>query len=231
LWSGEHDPDVFINEWRRNFWFDLHKKTGNSDEDKFSGGFDVQYIRERDTTTVYGKFSEKTRDDKKTEDEREVGVDFERLLGPEKRHLWYLRASWLQDQIEDLELRSIYATGYGYYFIRNNATILRGRSGLQYRIEDFYSEETRDDIGLDLGVEFKTKITDNIAWYTDLEYAPAFEDLNNYIASHESGLNIPFGVDITMTLKTGIEHNYTSQPAEDFSKLDTRYFMRLEFEF
>jgi putative salt-induced outer membrane protein YdiY len=231
LWSGEHDPDIFINRWKRQVSIDMHQKNGNSDEERLSGGMKVKYIRENDVSTVYGKFNDKTRGTRKSADDRQFGADYELLLGEDKRHSWYARSEWLKDKIDDLKLRSTYATGYGYYFLKNKEITLRARSGLQFREEQFYHDETEQDIGLDFGLGYEQQFFEKLKWYTDVVYSPVVENLADYLFTHESGLSIPFGDDISLVLKSGVEHSYTTRPAEGFKELDTRYFMRLVFEF
>ncbi|MCH2205210.1 MAG: DUF481 domain-containing protein [Lentisphaerales bacterium] len=231
LWTGEYDPDVFINKWERKVTVDMHQKNGNSDEEKFAGGLEVKYIREYDVSKVYGKFRDTTRGERKTADEREFGVDYELLLGEEKKHSWYARTDWLKDKIDDLKLRSTYASGYGYYFVKDPDLVLRARTGIQYREENFYNDPTEDSTGLDFGLDYEQEFFDKLSWYTEIEYSPAFESFEDYILTHESGLSIPFGEDISLIWRTGVEHNYTTMPAEGFEKLDTLYFMKLIFEF
>lgn len=231
LWSDGIDPDIFQNNWKRSVWLDFNQKNGNSNEVQYKGGFEVSYIRERDTTKIAGKFNSKDKNEQRTSDDRQIGLDYERLMGPNKRHAWYARSHWLKDKIDEIKLRSTYATGYGYYFIRDIDTTLRGRTGIQYRIEEYYEDDTESSTGLDLGVNFKTKLLESLSWYTDFEYSPAFDDFNNYIVLHESGFSVPLGINIELNLKAGVEHEYTSQPAEDVDEMDTKYFLRLEFEF
>ena len=211
--EGEHDPDVFINKWQRKVYMDMHQKNGNSDEEKISGGMQIKYIREHDVSTVYGKFNDKTRGTRKSADDRQVGLDYELLLGEDKRHSWYARSDWLKDKIDDLKLRSTYATGYGYYFIRDRDITLRARSGLQFREEQFYNDDTKDNVGLDFGLDYEQQFFEKLKWYTELVYSPVFENLSDYLLTHESGLSIPFGEDISLLLKSGVEHSYTTTPA------------------
>lgn len=231
LWSDGQDPDIFQNIWKRSVWLDFNQRNGNSTEVQYKGGFNIRYLRERDTTKFSGRFDSRDRNERKTSDDRQIGLDYERLMGPNRKHSWYVRTHWLKDKIDEIKLRSTYASGYGYYFLRSLKTQLRGRAGIQYRIQDYYEDSTERSTGVEFGMDFKTKILDNLSWYTEMEYSPAFDDFSNYIVLHESGFSVPLGIDIELNLRAGIEHEYTSQPAEDVESIDTRYFLRLEFEF
>ena len=231
LWSGDMDPDLFVNKWKRLIYFNMVKRNGNKDEENIDGGFELKYLREFDTLTLYAGFENDTRNDSKTADEYRWGIDYEKRFGENLHHSWYIRADWEKDKLKELDLRSTYATGYGYYFIKETGTLLRGRAGLLYRTEEFIDGESNDSIGIDFGLSFEKTIFDDIAWYTKVTYAPAFEDFGDFRLDHESGVTIPFATDITMSLKAGVNHEYDSSAAEGTENLDTKYFMRLQIEF
>ena len=231
LWAGEKDPDVFINKWSRLIYINMVKRHGNKDEENFDGGIELSYLREFDTLKLYAEFDQDSRNDNKTSDEYRWGVDYEKRFGEVLRHSWYLRAEWEKDRIKGIDLRSTYATGYGYYFIKEDKTLLRGRAGLLYRIEDYIEDDSSESVGVDFGLNFKKTLFSDVSWYTDITYSPAFDDFGNFTVDHESGLEIPFKTSIDLSLKTGVNHEYDSHPAEDTSKLDTKYFMKLQLKF
>lgn len=231
LWSTGNDPDVFQNVWKRKIWFNFASKDGNSDKTSINIGFDLSYLQEFSTTRVYGKWADEENNDNKTKDEWLLGTDYEQRFA-DSRDSWYARAEFERDKIDDLKLSQTYALGYGYYFIDEKPTSLRGRAGIQYRIEDYFDDDDNDAIGLDFGLNFKTKITEKIKWFTNITFTPAFEDpQNDYDIKHESGISMPLDLDWDMSLKAGVEHDYNSMPARGREHLDTEYFLRLEVEF
>lgn len=231
LWSGENDPDVFINRWNRLIYLNMVKRHGNADEANFDGGFELSYLREFDTFKLYAEFDQDTRDETKTSNQYRWGADYEKRFGEDLRHLWYLRSEWEKDRIKGVYLRSTYATGYGYYFIKEEQTSLRGRAGLLYRTEDLIDDDSTESVGIDFGLNFKKVLFSDVSWYTNLSYSPAFEDFGNFTLEHESGLIIPFKTEFDLSLKTGVRHEFDSHPAEDKSKVDTEYFMKLQLQF
>ena len=231
LWSVGIDPDVFINKWKRLIFMNFVKSHGNKDEENFDGGFELSYLRQFDTLKLYAEMEQDSRGERKSSDEYRWGVDYEKRFGEDLRHSWYLRADWEKDRIKEVDLRSTYATGYGYYFIKNDDTSLRARTGILYRTEDFIEDDSTESIGVDFGINFEKVIYGDMSWYTDITYSPAFEDFSNFRLEHESGLIIPLKADFDLSLKTGVSHEYDSLPAEDKDKLDTKYFMRLQLQF
>ena len=231
LWSSGNDPDVFQNVWKRKIWFDFAKTDGNSDKTSIDIGFDLTYLQELSTTRIYGKWADEENNGDKTKDEWLLGTDYEQRIS-ESRNSWYARVEFERDKIDDIKLKQTYAAGYGYYFIDEKPTSLRGRVGLQYTLEDYFEDESTDSIGLDFGLNFKTDITEKVKWFTDITYTPAFEDpQNDYDLKHQSGITMPLDFEWDMSLKAGVEHDYNSMPAEGTKHLDTEYFLRLEVEF
>ena len=230
LWT-ENDPDQFQSKWVRKIWTDFVRRTGNSTSSNLSGGFTFRLNRQFDTLKLYGRFIRNKRKEVKTADERMLGVDFESRFGHEQRHSWYVRAEFEKDRLEDLSLRSTYGLGYGYYLIKNDANSLRARVGTVYREEEYYTADRQSSFALDAGILYKQNLYDNIDWYTEVTYSPAFDATGNYRVVHESGLEVPLSLAVDLTLRSGVEHTYNSIPAEDRKSTDTRYFMRLELTF
>jgi len=231
LWTGDLDPDIFVNRWTRLLYINMVKRHGNRDEENFDGGFQLSYLREFDTLKLYAEIEQDSRNDRKTSDEYRWGGDYEKRFGDDLRHSWYFRAEWEKDRIKDIDLKSTYAAGYGYYFIKEDKTLLRGRTGILYETVEYIEDDSTESVGVDFGINFKKTLFGDVSWYTDITYAPAFEDFGNFTLDHESGLEIPFKTSIDLSLKTGVQHEYDSIPAEDKSKLDTKYFMKLQLKF
>lgn len=231
LWSGDKDPEVFENKWTRLIYLNAVKREGNKDEENYDGGFEIKYLREFDTLTLYANFDQDTRNDSKTAEEYNWGVDYEQRFGERLLHSWYARVDWEKDKLKGLDLRTTYAAGYGYYFIKEKGTLLRGRAGIQYRTEDFIEDESEDSIGLDFGLRFEKTLFNDVVWYTKVTYTPAFEDFGNFRLDHESGVTIPFEMEVNLSLKSGVQHEYDSQAPEGTKDLDTMYFMRIQLEF
>jgi hypothetical protein len=231
MWSEGNDPDVFENKWIKKIWFAFNNTDGNSNERSRNIGFDLTWLHELDTFKIYGKWSDEESDGRQTTDEWILGLDYEQRFENSKSS-WYTRAEYEKDKINDTKLAQTYAAGYGHYFIDQGPTSLRGRAGLQYRMDDFYIDEDQDSIGLDLGLNFKTDLSEKVKWFSDVVYTPAFEDPEgDYKISHESGISMPLDAAWDMYLKAGVEHDYNSLPSEGKKHLDTEYFLRLEVVF
>ncbi len=230
LWT-EKDPDLKEYLWEKVIWTDFVRRTGNSTSSNFAAGFRLELDREFDTTKFYGRYIRNKRKEVSTSDERSIGLDFETRFGEDKRHSWYFRADFENDKVEDLSLRSTIGSGYGYYIIKDDFTSLRGRLGLLHRQENYYEDESQSSLAMDFGALYEQTLFEDLNWYTEVTYSPAFDAGGNYRIVHESGLEMPLALKIDLTLRSGVEHSYNSIPSDDREPLDTRYFMRLELNF
>ena len=121
----------------------------------------------------------------------------------------------------------IAASGLGYDLIKQKDQVFTARAGLSYRYDEYSTPDTAalSSAGADFELEYllKTKtfqVTDRIA------FDPAFQDLGNFIITHEFAFEVP----ITKSLwkwSTGVTNNYNSRPVGGVDKLDTLYFTRL----
>lgn len=230
LWLGKGDPDVFTNKHETRIAANINKSTGNTDESNLSISAKYSYLREFDTLSIGARYINNTSNDQRTTDEKAINVDYERRFGEQSTNSWYARLEVLEDNIKDIKLRNTLALGYGLYLIKKDKTSLRLRSGLLFRDETHELDTSSDSqsIGVDFGLNFNTKLTDTIAWYTDLNWSPLLEDFTDYRLTHESGISIPLSTDIPMFIKAGVNHQRNNRPAQSRSKLDTLYFMKLE---
>lgn len=234
LWPKDKKaPDYvppFKSTWESKVSVDINKEKGNSDETELTLRASTKLTRKKDTLRAKTKIEKTKKNDRITEDELELQVDYERLF--QVKGAWYIRFELEKDDFEDLQARATLAGGYSHYFVKNAKKTLRTRFGLLFRKEEYQDESNNQEtIGLDLGLKLKYEIVEHSYWYSDLTFTPSVEDFQNYRAEHESGLAVSLADSNAWTLKLGVEHEYNSQPVVEVNKLDTTYFTRLELKF
>jgi hypothetical protein len=100
--------------------------------------------------------------------------------------------------------------------------------GLSYRYDEYTTPGTASlssagaDLGLQYGLKFKNSdISDKIS------FVPAFQDLGNFVLTHEFAYNVPIDK-ARWKLSVGVSNDYYSRPpVGTVDKLDTLYFARL----
>jgi putative salt-induced outer membrane protein YdiY len=161
----------------------------------------------------------------KNEDEIIGGADYERNFS--KRQLWYARTEAERDTIEGVDLRATGATGYGYYFIRNDTKTLRGRLGVQYRHEQYTSGREEEALSPEFGLRYETPLSTWAKLTSEITYAPAFDAPSDYRVDHTSAVDIPLTATKRLSLRFEITNSYNSTAEEGIDKMDTVYLARL----
>lgn len=227
LWlQGDMTPADKAEEAARRKWttslsFDLNGRQGNRDR-FFVGVSGRATLQGADDRLSFAASYARGKDDgDTTQDDAKVGVDYSNFFG--ERFSWYARTELGFDRIKDLDLRSQSAAGIGYAFVDDEKWDLEGRAGISYRFENYSTGEDFDSVGLDFGLIN----TYDFGWGKMLNlinFTPSFDDLSNYVITHESTLSIPFGGGEWWAMRFGIKNDFTSEPPAGLVKHDWSYF-------
>ncbi len=225
-------PDPLAPErrkWSYEAGFDIAGKTGNTERVSTGGRVKVKLKGPKDHLLFYLRGSYAKEDGDKTDDEIIGGIDFESMFG--KKHSWYARIELENDDIEELDLRSTAALGYGYYFFNKSNQVLRGRMGFMYRHESYNNVDSESTAGLDFGLYHMYKFEDWGKIVTDITYTPSLEDFGDYRCFHESAYEIPLARSDGWNLQLGVTNEYNSNPVPGNDRMDTTYFSRIVFKY
>ncbi len=224
--KGQPDPlEPKRRKWKYAAGFDISGRTGNTERTSVGGRVKAKLEGPKDHLLFYLRGTYAREDGDKTDDEIIGGIDFEAMI--DKQQSWYARVELENDDIEELDLRSTAAAGYGYYFFKRSDHVLRGRAGLMYRHESYSIGDDNSTAGLDLGLYHMYKFDDWGKLITDIVYTPSFEDFGDYRVFHESAFEVPLARSDIWKLKFGVTNEYNSDPVADKERLDTTYFSRL----
>jgi putative salt-induced outer membrane protein YdiY len=215
-------------EWDYEGSIDISGKTGNTE--RFATSATLQALRSTDDENLkfYAAIERVKENGEETSNELIGGLDFERILG--KRHSWYARVELGKDEIENVDLRTEAALGYGYYFLKKKNHQLRGRIGSLFRHESFDNDTDEQALGIDLAMRNEWDLTTALRMLNELVYTPSLEDMGDYRITHSSSLETPLQfTDGDLRLRLGVSNEYDSRPAEGVEMLDTSYFTRLVF--
>lgn len=223
---GDIAADALRRRWAYELAFDLNGRQGNSDRFFLGLSGRATVAGPDDKLVFYGSFSQADENGEKSQDEGRAGVDYTNLFS--QKFSWYLRTELGYDKVRDLDLRSNSAAGLGYNVIKKEDQSLEFRAGVSYRFENYGTGEDFDSAGLDLGVMHSLQFTFG-QMRNSLSYTPAFSDFGNFVASHESVLEMPFSGKRDIRLRVGVKNDYTSEPPPGLVKHDWSYFSSLVF--
>jgi putative salt-induced outer membrane protein YdiY len=225
--AGEEDPDVFAlkRKWSFEAAADVTGRAGTNSSLGTSYEFRAKLVGPLDVLQYYTAYNRQETSGAVSADQFKAGVDYADNFAAATS--WYARDEAGFDRVNDITLYDVAASGLGYDFIKQKDQVFTGRVGLSYRYDQYSTPDTSalSSTGADFELEYhlqtkKFQITDRIA------FDPAFQDLGNYIITHEFAFEIPISKSL-WKLSTGVTNNYNSRPVGGVDKLDTLYFTRL----
>lgn len=225
--AGGKDPAIAALErgWAYEAAVDIAGKTGNKEQLGTGFSFRATLASSQDNLQFYSAYDRQISDGVKSADQFKAGVDYSNNFSG--RYSWYVRNEAGFDRVKDIELYDVAAAGLGYDFIKEAKQTLTGRAGLSFRYAGYKNPRTEDvkSAGLDFGLAHKIQM-DNWSMVNRLSYVPTFEDFSNYVATHESYIELPLAA-TQWKLRMGVANDYNSKPGRGVERLDTTYFTRL----
>jgi len=215
-----------LKKWSHELYGDISGKNGNSDQSSIALGFASELAGKDDALKFYGKLDQAERDGEDTSDEMIVGAEYTAFTSDPWG--WYVRTEFERDDFENLDLRALLGAGLNYRVFNEPKHSLSLRSGLGYRHETFNDGTTQQSPSLDFGLAHAWQFADWGKIENNLTYAPAIDDFNDYLLTHDSGVEIPLGLSELWQLKFGLRNDYKSLPAEGSDNLDTSYYSRIQ---
>jgi putative salt-induced outer membrane protein len=127
-----------------------------------------------------------------------------------ERFYAYGRVDALYDGIADIDYQVNLSPGVGYYFIKNDRTLLNGEFGPGYLWEK--KGGVADDYAtLRFGQRFEQKLGEKARLFQSLSYLPQIDDWGNYRIIAEIGIEAPIVKDLSLRLVAS--DIYNSRPA------------------
>lgn len=225
--AGDKDPAVAALErhWGYEAAVDVAGKTGNKERLGTGFSFRATLAGSGDKLQFYTAYDRQVADGVKSADQFKAGVDYSNNFSGSKS--WYVRNEGGFDRVKDIELYDVAAAGLGYDLIKKPKQLLTSRAGFSFRYAGYKNPRTEDvkSAGLDFGLTHRLELT-NMALINRLSYVPTFEDFSNFVATHESLLELPL-LNTKWKMRFGVANDYNSKPGRGVERLDTTYFTRL----
>lgn len=106
--------------------------------------------------------------------------------------------------------------------------MLELRSGFDYCHEKFNDGITEQTPTIDFGLAHDWQFISLERMKNNMTYTPAIDDFNDYLITHDSGIETPLGLSEYWQLRLGLSNDYKSLPADDRKHLDTSYYSKLQ---
>jgi putative salt-induced outer membrane protein YdiY len=190
------------------------------------------------TFRLSGLYDKKSADGDTTTDRWKASLIYERDF----RRRWYVGAAntYESDAQRDLDLRFILAAGIGYRFYDNDPTHLSVLPALAYVNENFHefidpitqvkSSDDTDYAAIQFSLDFTRDLyKDDITFFHNNMYLGSLQEFSDIIVETRTGIKFDMAWDLVLSAE--VETDWENEPAEDAKKWDTRYMLKIGFEF
>lgn len=135
----------------------------------------------------------------------------------------------MRDVVADIDYRFTLAPLAGYYFIKNEKTILAGEAGPAY-IYEKQGVEAEGYVTLRLAERFEHSFNERVSLWQSIEYLPQVDDYtDNFLIYSEIGVEA--SLTDKVSLRTYAQHFYDNQPAPGRKEGDLRWINALNLSF
>jgi putative salt-induced outer membrane protein YdiY len=139
-----------------------------------------------------------------------------------------VRADARRDLIADVDYRFNIGPGAGYYLIKGTNTTLAAEVGAGYQYEHL-GDDYNSFITARAAERFEHKFNDRARLWQTAEYLPQVDKLENYFFNFEIGIET--AITKSFSMKTYLDYNYASQPADDRLKNDIKLVSGVSYKF
>lgn len=205
----------------------LSRSKGNSDNEKYNGsGFlRARTPKNRYTLNLSRVFERSSGD--KTEDETYGAIQYDHFLTDK----WYLfnSASFEEDEIQLLNLRTSLAAGAGYQFYERDDLFMSAEFGVGYVNEDFDIDDDSDYIAGRWAFNYDYDWLDWLSIFHNHQGLHSLEDADDVVIRSQSGLRFPLRDGFNATVQANLD--WDKSPAAGAVSTDREYIFTLGYGF
>jgi len=146
-----------------------------------------------------------------------------------KKLYGYLALELLNDQFQDIKLRTIVGPGMGYQIWDDPVKSLAFEAGASYFSDNLRRGEDDDYWAARLGLNFRYTFFKFLVFTDRLVYYPSLEKFSNYTLRNEAALTTPLGAGWSLRLANILQ--YDNEPSPGIGKTDMQYLLGLQYSF
>lgn len=214
-WSGRINAGGEVldgNSQKKSFGIDGVAKA-RGDVNRYTVGGDINWAEDNGTETendltVYGEF------DRFISDKMFTGA----------------RVQYETDDIANLDSRIRVGPYVGYQFVESDDHNLSTRLGLDYITEEFSTGDEEEDLAATWGVDYDQRFFNKAvqAFYKH-DLSVPLDDTEGFLFESETGVRFPVADILTGTFQ--IDFDWDNAPAAGAQENDTKYGLKLGYEF
>ena len=183
-----------------------------TDKDRLTVGFLYNYSEEKDQLTARNTYGNAKYDTFFTK----------QLYG-------YFALELLNDQFQDIQLRTIVGPGMGYQIWDDPTKALAFEAGVSYVSNNLKTGEDNDYFAARLGLNFRYNLFKSVVFSNRLLYYPSLEEFSKYTLRNEAALTTALGAQWALKLANIFQYN--SDPVPGIGKTDSQWLLGLQYSF
>ena len=207
------------NKWDSTVAAGLNMTSGNTDTTGFNAGVSAERSGEVNEIRLglqgnYGESTVNDIDETTTQNAKALAV-YKRKY---EEFFLYSDNSLFHDKIANIDSRLILGLGGGRRLIESDTMKLDLELGLAYIYEDMVDMDSDDYVAAKIAARYEYDLSDSSKLWLAAEYMPNVEDLDDYLANGEAGIEA--AINETLSLRVVVQDRYDSTVPETLEHND-----------
>ena len=222
--NPSREPPVKFNG-RVNAGLDV--KDGNTETKTYYVDGELEARTEKNRYIFGGEVNQEEESGQETADNWLLHTTYDHFMT--RKWFLYGKATFEQDDFQDLNLRTTISAGSGYQFLESDIKNLSGRVGLAYVNEDYTIDGQDDDYTAGLwNVKYDQFFFDKfIQFFHNHEGIVSLEDSEDLLIRARTGLRIPLQKGFNTTFQ--YNWDWDNSPPPGTERVDERYLFTLGY--
>lgn len=214
-WDGRINVGGFITDGNTNkkaaVIDGIAKATGG--ENRYTVGAELRYAEDEGV---------------ETEDEYKIYGAYDRFLS--EKMFTGARVQYESDDIANLDSRIKVGPYIGYQYYKSEGLNLATTLGVDYVADEFENGDREEDAAASWGVDYDQKLVDDtIQVFYKHDMSVPFKSTEGFLFDSEAGVRFPIAKVLTGTAQ--IDFDWDNDPAAGVDENDTKYSLKLGYEF
>ena len=221
-------PNLWGHDWSGRISFGGFLTDGNSQTKSIAFDGFTQARDEKNRYKLGGELRFQEDEGEETQDEGQIYLEYDRFIT--EKLFAGARASYEFDDIADLDRRIQLGPFVGYQYYESDPLNLSTRIGLDYLSEDFANGDSDESVAASWGLDYDQKfVNDVIQIFYKHELTVPLDNTEGFIYDGETGIRFPVAKVLTGSFQ--IEYDFDNDPADGAETDDTRYSLKIGYEF
>jgi len=225
--AAQAEPMLWGAKWSGNANIGADLKTGNSETSGITADSTIKARWDKHRALAKLDYNREKDNGNTTVDNRSLALGHDYFFS--EKWFWGNKATFKQDEIDKLDLRTILTSGLGYQAFEQDDLNLKFVLGPGFINEDFEDGTSDQSATINWGLDYDQKFYDGFfALFHNHDLTAPADDTNAYLFQSESGIRIPIRDGIVASGQ--VDFDWDNEPVLGTVEDDTIYAVKLGYE-